>query len=300
VSISSRTGALAASAAAVTIWGISFIATKVALREIGPFQVIWIRFGIGVMVLGVVVAARREFSWPAPSELWRFGFLGFLGISLHQWLQVTGLITAQASTTAWIVSTSPVFIAVIGWILLREPMDLARILGMALSAAGVVGVISKGDLAMLSGGTLGTTGDGLVLGSAITWALFSVFSRRLLRHQPPSRMLFFVMLAGWVCTSIFLILTGQSLLLLSLSGQAIAALVFLGVFCSGIAYVLWYDALHYLPVSQVGSLLFFEPLVTIVAAALLLGETVTVGAVLGGVMILGGVWLVARPRHTTA
>ena len=299
MSLSSRTGALAASAAAVTIWGVSFIATKVALRETGPFQVIWIRFGIGVIVLGVVVAARREFSWPSFSELWRFAFLGLLGISVHQWLQVTGLMTAQASTTAWIVSTSPVFIAIIGWMVLREPMDLARVLGMVLAAAGVFGVITKGDLARLWGGGLNTTGDGLVLGSAFTWALFSVFSRRFLRHQSPSRMLFFVMLSGWCCTSLLLVLTGQSLPGPSLSGEAMAALMFLGFFCSGIAYVFWYDALHHLPVSQVGSLLFFEPLITIVAAAIFLGETVTIGAIVGGVMILAGVWLVTRPRHTT-
>jgi drug/metabolite transporter (DMT)-like permease len=284
----------------VTIWGVSFIATKLALREIEPLQVIWIRFGIGVLVLGGVVAVRKEFRLPSADELRRFAILGFVGITFHQWLQVTGLKTAQASTTAWIVSTSPVFIAVLGWILLREQMDPGKSLGMLLAAAGVLGVVSRGFPSVIAGGHFGSAGDGLVLGSALTWAIFSVFSRKYLKAQSATLMLLFVMLFGWICTSVLLFLSGRMLPDSALSGEAIAALLFLGVFCSGIAYIFWYDALRVLPASQVGSLLFFEPLITIVAAALMLDEAMSVGALIGGGMILGGVWLVTRPRHTRA
>lgn len=281
----------------MTIWGVSFIATKLALRETGPLQVIWIRFGIGVLVLGGVVAVRKEFRLPSANELLRFAILGFVGITFHQWLQVTGLTTAQASTTAWIVSTSPVFIAVLGWILLREQMDLGKILGMLVAAAGVLGVVSRGFPGLIGGGHFGSVGDGLVLGSALTWAIFSVFSRKYLKAQSAPLMLLFVMLFGWIFTSVLLFLNGRMLPESALSGEALAALLFLGVFCSGIAYIFWYDALRLLPASQVGSLLFFEPLITIVAAALILGEAITAGALIGGGMILGGVWLVTRPRH---
>ena len=74
---------------AVVVWGASFIATKLALRELSPVVVIWLRFGIGIVILGWFVARRRELAFPAPKELGFFALLGFLGITFHQWLQVS-------------------------------------------------------------------------------------------------------------------------------------------------------------------------------------------------------------------
>ena len=103
---------------AVTVWGGTFIATKVALRELSPAGVVWLRFAIGVAVLGAVVLLRRQLRLPTWGELGYFTLLGFIGITFHQWLQSTGLVTSQASTTAWIVATTPIFIAILSWLFL--------------------------------------------------------------------------------------------------------------------------------------------------------------------------------------
>ncbi len=71
-------------------------------------------------------------------------------------------------------------------------------------------------------------------------------------------------------------------------------MVFLGVFCSGLAYIFWYDALQALPVAQAGAFVYLEPFVTLVVAALVLGEVVTLVSLLGGGVILLGVWMVQR------
>ncbi len=77
-----------------------------------------------------------------------------------------------------------------------------------------------------------------------------------------------------------------------LTGGGWAALVFLGIACSGLAYIFWYDALQTLPASQVGAFLYIEPLVTAVGAALMIGEPVTWASLLGGAIIIAGVWMV--------
>ena len=87
---------------AVIVWGASFIATKVGVREVTPITVVWLRFGMGVLILGIAVGVRKEFALPAKNEWGYFALLGFVGITWHQWLQSTGLQTSQASTTAWI------------------------------------------------------------------------------------------------------------------------------------------------------------------------------------------------------
>lgn len=284
-------------ALAVVVWGTSFIATKIALRDLSPFPLIWLRFGIGVIVLGIAVLVRREFRLPAPRDLVAFGLLGFLGITFHQWLQSTGLITAQASTTGWIIATIPVFIAILGRLFLGERLEGGHILGIVLAGVGVILVVTRGDPLMLFRGTLGAPGDILVLISAANWAVFSVLSRRGLKHHPASLMLFFVMTSGWLLVNPLLFATSTVTDFAHVTMHGWMAVLFLGVFCSGLAYIWWYDALQRLPASQAGALLYLEPLVAVVVAGILLGEEVTPLTLTGGAVILAGVWLVTRRQH---
>ena len=69
---------------------------------------------------------------------------------------------------------------------------------------------------------------------------------------------------------------------------------FLGIFCSGLAYIAWYDALKALTTAQTGVFLYIEPLVAVVVAFFILGEAITPASLIGGAVILFGVWLVNR------
>jgi drug/metabolite transporter (DMT)-like permease len=279
---------------AVVFWGASFIATKIALREVSPVTIVWLRFAMGVVILGMAALFRRQLALPGKRDLAYFALLGFLGITFHQWLQSNGLVTAQASTTAWIVATIPVFIAILGWLFLRERLRLLQIVGILLAALGVLVVVTGGDLLSLGSGRFGTPGDLLILLSAVNWAVFSILSRWGLQRYPATQMMLYVMALGWLFISIlFFGVQGMSQVgQLTLAGwQAVA---FLGVFCSGLAYIFWYDGLKALPASQVGVFLYLEPLVAVVAAGLILGEPLTFVSLIGGLAILVGVWLVNR------
>lgn len=288
--------ALTKATVAVAVWGASFIATKIALQEISPVTVIWLRFGIGVVVLGVIVALRKEFTLPSKRELAYFSLIGIQGITFHQWLQVTGLQTSKATTTAWIITTIPIFIAVLAWAILKERLGGSRVVGILIAAVGVLLVIGEGDVQLVLSGRFGAPGDLLVFLSAPNWAVFSVLSRQGLRKHPATQMMFYVMLLGWLFTTIWLMMSGKlsEIALLSMNGWW--SIFFLGVLCSGIAYIFWYDALREVSASQVGSLLYLEPLVAVVVAFFLLGEPLFLAAFLGGALILLGVWLVNR-RH---
>jgi drug/metabolite transporter (DMT)-like permease len=280
---------------AVLAWGASFVATKVALQEVSPVTVVWLRFAMGVAILGAVVVMRRQFALPGRGDLAYFALLGFIGITFHQWLQSTGLLTAQASTTAWIVATTPVFMALLGRLVLNERLGWLKAGGITLATLGVLLVVSKGDWSALSSGQFGTPGDFLILVSAPNWAVFSVISRRGLQAHPAARMMFYVMGFGWLLTSV-LLFTGPGLSeigQLSLDGWM--GIGFLGVFCSGVAYVFWYDGLQSIPASQVGAFLYLEPLVTVVVASLVLSEPLLIATLIGGAIILAGVWIVNRP-----
>ena len=281
---------------AVVAWGASFIATKIGVKDVTPITVVWLRFGMGVVILGIAVIARKEFAWPARNEWAYFALLGLLGITWHQWLQSTGLVTAQASTTAWIVATTPIFMALLGWLVLKERLTVLQTAGIGLAAVGVLVVVSNGNLTSIFSGKFGTPGDYLIMLSAPNWAVFSTLSRRGLQKHPAARMMLYVMTFGWLFSSIGFFAGGHFSQIPKLSAGGWIGVSFLGIFCSGLAYIAWYDGLQAIAASQVGAFLYLEPLVAVVVAGVILSEPITWISLTGGGVILLGVYLVNRPQ----
>lgn len=276
------------------IWGVSFVATKIALTQASPVTVVWIRFAFGVLVLGAAVSWRREFRWPERSEWGYFALLGFIGITFHQWLQANGLRTSQASTTAWILTTIPVFIAILGWLFLNERVEQNAMAGIALAALGVWLVVTRGDWSALQRGHWGAPGDLLILISAPNWAVFSILSRKGLKSHPAARMMFYVMLLGWLFTTFWWLSTGGWVEPAHLDKVGWSSLLFLGIFSSGLAYIAWYDALQALTAAHTGVFLYLEPLAAMIVGAWLLREQITWISLAGGLAIIAGVYLVNR------
>lgn len=279
---------------AAVVWGASFIATKVALNDVSPITIVWLRFGMGLLVLGAAVALRKEFSLPKKNEWGYFALLGFLGITFHQWLQSNGLQTSEAGTTAWIVATTPVFMAILGWLILKEGLSLVKIFGIALAFFGVLLVVSDGNLASISIGKFGAPGDILILVSAVNWAVVSVLSRRGLKTTSASLFVFYMMLFGWLFASALFVGNGLIVEVPELTFNGWLGITFLGIFCSGLAYIAWYDALQALTTASTGVFLYIEPLIAMVVAFFILNEAITIASLVGGGVILFGVWLVNR------
>ena len=279
---------------AVIVWGASFIATKIALQDVSPITVVWLRFGMGVVILGIAVTVRKQFALPKRNEWSYFALVGFLGITFHQWMQSTALMTSRASTTAWLVATTPIFMALLGWLILKEKLRWLQTSGIVLATLGVLIVVSDGDPTAISFKQFGQPGDILILISSVNWAVFNALSRHGLKSHPAARMMFFVMTIGWLFTTV-LLFTGPGLgEIIQLSFNGWLGIAFLGIFCSGLAYIAWYDALQALPTGQLGAFLYLEPPVAVIVAAFILAESITWAALLGGGIILFGVWMVNR------
>lgn len=278
----------------VVAWGASFIATKFALRDVSPITVVWLRFGMGVLLIGLAVILRKKFVLPSGRDAAYFALLGLIGITYHQWLQATGLQTAQASTTAWIVATTPIFMALLGWLVLKERLSLIQIGGIVLAAFGVLLVVSGGDLGALGMDSEGMPGNLYILASAPNWAVFSVLSRRGLRKYSADVMMFFVMGFGWLFSSVLFFNGPRFSEFSQLTFNGWSGVAFLGISCSGLAYVFWYDGLQAIPASQIGALLYLEPLVAVGIAAAMLAEPIVAASILGGAAIMAGVYLVER------
>jgi len=279
---------------AVIFWGGSFIAIKVAVQQSSPVAVVWLRFLIGTLCLFPIILKKGLLHLSGWKEILEYTLLGFLGVTLHQWLQSKGLVTSQASTTAWIVASTPLFMVIFSGMFLKEKLGNFGVLGIATATLGVLLVVSYGDIPGIFRNGFGAPGDIYVLLSAPNWALYSILLSRTLKRQSVWKTTFFSMLAGWLLTSIqFLLGKGwQDFNAFTVSGWS--SIIYLGIFCTFLAYVFYYDALQNLTSTSVGAYLYIEPIATMFIAFLILAEPITLASLLGGALILVGITLVNK------
>ncbi len=181
-----------------------------------------------------------------------------------------------------------------GWIILKEGLAVIKIIGIALAALGVLLVVSDGNIASSAIGRFGAPGDILILISALNWAVVSVLSRRGLKSYSASLMIFYVMALGRIFSSVLFVVGKNYVELPNLSMNGWMSITFLGIFCSGLADLAWYDALQALSTAETGVFLYIEPLVAVVVAFFILGEAITGASLAGGAVILFGVWMVNK------
>ncbi len=278
---------------AIIFWGISFIATKVALREVHPFVLLTLRYAIGSLLLLFIQYQRdKTFLKQFSSRDWVHIFLlAIVGVSGLGLLQAYGLIYTSAINTGWIIAINPILITVAARIFLDEAITDRKIVGILLGFFGIFLIITKGvfSLSLFRSGS--TLGDLLVFASAIAWTTFTVGGKGFLSRFNSLSSITAIMMSG------FLILLPLSLLkggwgnLFHLSPLTWMGVLFLGIFCSGLGYLFWYSALERKDSGAVGIYLYLEPLVTLIGAALFLGEPIYWVTLVGGAMTLGGVYL---------
>ncbi|MBP1633898.1 MAG: protein of unknown function transrane [Acidobacteria bacterium] len=279
--------------ATIALWGGSFVATKVALRELSPLAIIVARFGLGLAVLLALLAWRRQARLADRADLAWLALLGLIGVTLHQLLQSFGLLTTTATNSGWMVALIPVFTAVLARVALGERLGPVKVLGLAVASLGALVVVARGlDLRGVVGAR--SPGDALMLLSAANMALFTTWSKRVITRYPPVVTMAHVMAFGWLASLPLLAVGDGWHGFHALSPAGWWSLVFLGVGCSGIAYAFWYDALAEIDASALSSFQYFQPVVTLVVANRLLGEPITPAVAGGGAAILAGVWLVTR------
>ncbi len=276
---------------AVVFWGFSFIATKIALGELSPQTIILLRLLLGIALLMVIaVYTKRDFSISLKNHGGIF-VLALIAV-FHLYIQINGLEYTTATNTGWIVGLSPVFIALLGFIIFKEKLTAPKAAGIFIAFAGLLLLISKGDISSIS--FIKHKGDFLVLASAFTWSVYSIVNKKISLSYSPLMTILFLFIIMALIISPFTVNNKTILIILHLSFKVWAAVLFLGIFCSGIAYVLWAQALKELEATKVGAVLYFEPFVTVFAAWIMLGEKITPLIILSGMVITGGVMIVNK------
>lgn len=276
---------------AVIFWGTSFIATKYLLDYLSPETIISLRLILAIILLTVIALFNKNsFQIKIKSHVYIL-ILALIGV-FHLWIQITGMKFTTASNTGWIIGTAPVFIGILGRMFFKEKMSFINILGIIIASVGLLLLVGRGN--PLNVDLIRNKGDLLVLLSAFTWGIYSIVNKKIsLEYSPLMTILYlFIMMAIIIVP---FNLNSETIRTVSeLNIIAWLSILFLGLLCSGVSYVIWAISLRELEAKKVGAFLYFEPLVTVAAAWVLLSEEITPLMMLSGIIITLGVILVNK------
>ncbi len=272
------------------IWGGSFIVVKEATAEMDPLVLGAVRFLVATPLMVILLIVMKA-NPRVPRKEWpSLIVLGLTGVTLLYVLQYIGIAYTNASTSSVLTDMDVLFIVLLSFLLLHEPVTRLRILGIGLSFIGVIVVVfSNIDVASMTVSTQFILGSVLVVSSSLCWGVFSIVGKRLLQTYNEITIMTYAFALG---TLFYLPIVGGSLVS-SLQRTSLfgwGAILYLAVVSTIIAYLGWYYALKRVDASQAAVYLNFIPLSTILMA-ILLGEHMTVAFFVGAGLIIYGVYL---------
>jgi drug/metabolite transporter (DMT)-like permease len=278
------------------VWGSTYLAIRIAVREVPPFGAAALRFGAAGLVMGLIaLVIDRKHGWPSLRQLADYALIGVLLLAFGNAMVMWAEQRIASGTTALIVATVPTWLTFFDGLRPRgQPWTVRVWLGVLLGLAGVALVARPGGA--LEPGHWTAVG-GLLLAS-IAWSIGSLYSQSVPRRLPLFSAAAVEMIAGAV------VLLGESVVMkedwgrfASASPQAWLSIVYLFVFGSLVGFTAFAFCLNELPASTVGTYAYVNPVVAVLLGSLFLGEPVSAGLVLGAVLILGAVLLTTAKRR---
>ena len=275
---------------AAVFWGLNFAATKFATDSIPPLVLVGVRFTLGGALLYGALRYMEPKSRLAKKDLLPMAALGCFGVATAQTGFTYGLSLASAASTGLIFATAPVWGLLLGSLLGLERPTAKGILGVGLSIAGVAAVVSEG---LGTGGT-SLLGEGIVLVAAVCVGAYAVLSMPLLERYSPLAVATYPVLFG---APVLLLLSSPQLVGMRWGEVGVWPLLAVGyaaVFATAFAFTAWQRGISRIGANRVLVYQYLITLVGVTSGIVFFGETLGWNKIVGGAIILVGVYLARR------
>lgn len=273
------------------IWASTFINIKFVLEQVPANTLAFLRFFIAsiVLVLYFICSHKplikvKDLGWVALCSL--------TGVTLYNVLQNQGLKYAGATDAAILASLAPVFMAILARIFLKEHISLRQAIGIIIAFTGTVLVATNGTINITGLNHTRLWGDFLVSITGLSWALYNIILKKLLRKYPVETVLTYTTIGGTLFLFPLAFYEVPSLGKISIWGWV--NIFYLGLLASALAYFLWNKALTKVPTITAGAYLYFLPVLAAFIAFLFLHEIPTVYTITGGIMTLIGTYFAGK------
>lgn len=278
-----------------SMWGLSFLFIKVSVDQLSPMWVVAGRTGVGALVLLVILRLRGRWL-PPPGRAWlHLLVLATIGNAVPWGLVAYAQRSLPSGLTAVVNSLVPVSTLVVAAAIGQERMSARRVLGLVLALAGTTVVVW---------GELGTPGRGIavliVAGATLMYGGSAVYAKRFVsgRQRPLAVAAGQVVLALLVSVPVAWLI-GPTPEWSELRPTVIGAVVALGAFGTGLAFLLFYLLIERVGATSATMVTYLIPVVGVLAGWLFLDEQVGLNLLVGAAGILTGVWLAQRQRIPT-
>ena len=232
-------------------------------------------------------------------DLWTFFYLGFFGVVINQMCFAVGLNDTSVSHGAVIVGMAPVYTLVLAVIFGLEKATLRKLTGIAMAFAGIA--VLAGEKGMTAR-SASFKGDSIMMAGAIGFAVYSVLGKRVADRYDALTMTAFNHFTGAVVVFPVVLYQARFLMIDSrwrhIPWQSWMSVLYMAVFSSAVAYVLYFWLLKYLHASQLAAFTYLLPVVATILGIVWLGERGTSMEIVGGVLALAGVYWI-QPRRAT-
>ena len=275
----------------VLIWSANFVVVKAAIGDLGPLTFTATRFVIATGTLFLLIRWRMGAIRRPTGLTLRLIALGMLGFGCYQVFWTLGLTQITAGDSALIVAASPVLVAILAGALRMDRLTMPKLAGAIIAFGGVALVIAGGHELGL-GASL--AGDALTLLAAVLWAVYTVLGTRMLRRVDPLQATAWSVLGG----ALLLVPLGLAEAVTSppvaVTLPAIAALLFSGALAAGTANVLVFNAIRHIGPTRAAVSQLLVPVGAVIMGALFLAEPIRPTQVVGGAVIILGLYLTRR------
>ncbi|ADU50700.1 protein of unknown function DUF6 transmembrane [Thermaerobacter marianensis DSM 12885] len=277
------------------LWAGNWTIAKELVRRVHPADLVLVRWALAAVVLAPIVY-WREGGLPRPQgrdwlAVMLCGLTGMAGYNTLQYI-------AQQQTTningTLIYTSSPALTFLLAVPVLHERVTPRRAVGAALSLAGTAWILSGGSLELLRSWRF-NPGDVLMVAASASWAVYTVVTRVGTRRLSPLALTLYAAAAGTVMTALgrgWSLARGEAW---SLSLHDAWAVLYIGVVSSAVAYLFWNEGVRRIGAGPASIFANLLPVYTAALSIALLGEQLTAAHVVGGLAVLGGVYLVAAP-----
>lgn len=289
----------------ILVWGVSFICKKYLLRTFSSLEILILRFVTGYIAFCII--SPKPLKTSGIKEELLFIGAGLCGITIYQFVENIAIYFTAANNVSIIVSTCPMFTAIIAAIFLHEKTITKNfVLGFVIAMTGIVLVTLNGS----SEFSLSPKGDLLALGSAICWGFYSLFVSKInsLGHGnfASTRRIFFWALIFMIPLAVYgLVYGGKSTSINFCPAENTARwsdwknilnLVILGVFASSLAFVAWNKTCKALGTVKTTAAIYMVCVVTIIFSFIFLGEKISLAGLFGTFLTILGLFISEKNR----
>ncbi|MBM4258823.1 MAG: DMT family transporter [Deltaproteobacteria bacterium] len=276
------------------VWAGLMPTGKIALQGVPPLTIGAIRLtlGTGLLLLYMGRNPTHQVHWTQP-VIGSFLLLGATGYLVGVGCSYYGLRLTTVTNAALLNAASPVTLAILSLIFLKERLEQKAILGIVLSVIGVSVIVTRGSWDVVTNSQY-NLGDLILLATQVSWGIYTIYGRQLMLRISPLAATTYSYMAGsfWLIIAC-VVLEREQWRFAETSWASWAAIAYqtvLGTF----AHFWFYEAVSTIGPSRAGIFLNLVPVMAIGIAYVFLDETITLPHLIGGVIVLSGILVATR------